>query len=105
MWQSEALGHRADEAAEDPTVCGARTEKLPHRMRMNPTCRSINRRVEAHAVSDWGVLGGDLTVITGSIRWTGNLPDRADVAAHGGAGAARGQMATTSRGVWKLRIG
>jgi hypothetical protein len=49
---------------------------------------------------DGGVLGGDMTVVTGSIRWTGNLPDRADVAARGGAGVARGQTATTSRGVW-----
>jgi hypothetical protein len=56
-------------------------------------------------VSDEGVLGGDLTVVTGSIRWTGNLPVRADVVARGGAGAARGQMATTSRGAWSLRIG
>jgi hypothetical protein len=44
-------------------------------------------------VSDGGVLGGDLIVVTGSIRWTGNLPDRADM-------AARWQTATTSRGAW-----
>ena len=34
-------------------------------------------------MSDGGVLGEDLTVVTGSIRWTGNLLDRADVAARG----------------------
>jgi hypothetical protein len=32
-----------------------------------------------------------MTVVTGSIRWTGNLLDRADVVARGGAGVARGQ--------------
>ena len=51
-------------------------------------------------MSDGGVLGGDLTVVTRSIRWTGNLLDRADVVACGGAGLARGQTATTSRGAW-----
>ena len=45
-------------------------------------------------MSDGGVLGGDLTVVTGSIRWTGNLLDRADVAARGGAAVACG-------GAWK----
>jgi hypothetical protein len=67
---------------------------------MDPTRRSFHRRVEAREVSDGGVLGGDMTVVTGSIRWTGNLPNRADVVAHGGAGAACGQMATTSRDAW-----
>jgi hypothetical protein len=47
-----------------------------------------------------GVLGRDLTVVIESIRWTGNLPNRADVAARGGAETARGQMATTSKGAW-----
>jgi hypothetical protein len=61
------------------------------RERVKPTRRSIHRRVEARAVSDEGVLGGDLTGVTGSVRWTGNLPDRADVVARGGAGVARGQ--------------
>jgi hypothetical protein len=51
-------------------------------------------------VSNGGILGRDLTVVTRSIRWTSNLPDRADVAARGGAGVARGQTATTSRGTW-----
>jgi hypothetical protein len=37
------------------------------------------------------MLGGNLIVVAGSVRWTGNLPDRADVAARGGAEAARGQ--------------
>jgi hypothetical protein len=54
------------------------------RERVKPTRRSIHRRVGAHAVSDEGVLGRDLTVVTGSIRWTGNLPDQADVVARGG---------------------
>jgi hypothetical protein len=53
------------------------------RERVKPTRRSIHRRVGAHVVSDEGVLGGDLTVVTGSIRWTGNLPNRADMAACG----------------------
>jgi hypothetical protein len=48
----------------------------------------------------WGFLGGDLTIITRSITWTSNLPDKVDVAARGGAGVARGQTATTSRGAW-----
>jgi hypothetical protein len=56
--------------------------------------------VEAREISDGGVLGGDMTVVIGSIRWTGNLPDRADVAARDGAAVARGQTATTSRGAW-----
>ena len=62
----------------------------------------------ARAKSDGGVLGGDLTVVTGSIRWTSNLPDRADVVARRGARLARGQTATTSRargGAWNVRIG
>jgi hypothetical protein len=67
---------------------------------VKPTRRSIHRRVVARAVLDEGVLGGDLTVVIGSIRWTGNLPVRADVVARGGAGTACRQMATSSRGVW-----
>ena len=59
-------------------------------VRVNLTRWSIHRRVGAHAVSDGGVLGGDLTVVIGSIRWTGNILDRADVAAHGRAAVARG---------------
>jgi hypothetical protein len=47
--------------------------------------------MEARALSDGGVLGGDMTVVTGSIRCTGNLPYRADMVARGGAEAARGQ--------------
>jgi hypothetical protein len=43
------------------------------------------------AVSDGGVLGEDLTVVIGSIRWTSNLLDRAIVAVRGGAVVARGQ--------------
>jgi hypothetical protein len=58
---------------------------------VDPTHRSFHRRVEAREVSDGGVLGGDMTVVTGSIRWTGNLPDRADVVARGDAGVARRQ--------------
>jgi hypothetical protein len=57
---------------------------------VDSTRRSFHRRVEAREVSDGGVLGGDMTVVTGSIRWTGNLPDRADVAAGDGAAVARG---------------
>jgi hypothetical protein len=57
--------------------------------------------VEAREVSDGGVLGGDMTVVTGSIRWTSNLPDRADVAARDGAAVARGQMATTWSRAWR----
>jgi hypothetical protein len=72
---------------------------------VNPTRRSFYRRVGACANHDGGMLGRDMTVVTGSIRWTGNLPDQADVTACGGAGVARGQTATTSRGAWKLRIG
>ena len=48
----------------------------------------------ARAESDGVVLGEDLTVVGGSIRWTGKLSDRADVAAHGGAVVERG-------GAWK----
>jgi hypothetical protein len=68
--------------------------------RVKPTRRSIHQHVGVCAVLDEGVLGGDLTVVIGSIRWTDNLPVRVDVVARGCAGAARGQMATTSRGVW-----
>ena len=39
--------------------------------------------MEARVVSDGGVLGGDLTVVTRSIRWIGNLLDRADMVARG----------------------
>jgi hypothetical protein len=60
-------------------------KRCRRREHVKPTRRSIHRRVEARAVSDEGVLGGDLTVVTGSIRWTGNLPIRADVVARGGA--------------------
>jgi hypothetical protein len=63
--------------------------------RVKPTCRRIHRRMGARAVSDEGILCEDLTVVTGSIRWTENLPDRADVAARGGATVARG-------GAWKM---
>ena len=74
-------------------------------VRVNLTHWSIHRRVGARAVSDGGVLGGDLTIVTGFIMWISNLPDQADVAARGGAGLARGQTATTYRGAWNLRIG
>jgi hypothetical protein len=57
--------------------------------------RSFHRCVEVRSVSDGPVLGGEMTVVTGSIRWTGNLPDRADLAARGGAPVARG-------GAWKM---
>jgi hypothetical protein len=52
-------------------------------------------------VSDEGILGGYLTGITGSVRWTSNLPDRADMVVRGGAGVARGKMATTWSRVWR----
>jgi hypothetical protein len=39
----------------------------------------------------WSFLGEDLTGVTGSVRWTGNLLDWADVVARGGAGVAREQ--------------
>jgi hypothetical protein len=51
--------------------------------------------VEARQGSDGGVLGGDLTVVGGSVWWTGELSDRADVAARGGAVVARGKMDRT----------
>jgi hypothetical protein len=51
-------------------------KRCQRRELVKPMRRSIHRRVEAHAVSDEGVLGGDLTVVTGSIRWIGNLHDR-----------------------------
>jgi hypothetical protein len=51
--------------------------------------------MEAREVSDGSVLGRDMTIVTGYIKWTGNLPNRADVAARGGAPVARG-------GVWKM---
>jgi hypothetical protein len=63
---------------------------------VKPTRRRIHRRMGVRAVSEEGVLCGDLTVVTGSIRWTENLPDRADVAARGGATVARG-------GAWRFR--
>jgi hypothetical protein len=47
------------------------------------------------ANSDGGVLGGDLTVVGGSIRWTGNLFYRVDVAAHGGVAMAHGKKDRT----------
>jgi hypothetical protein len=71
------------------------------RERVKPTRRSIHRRVGVCAVSDEGVLGGYLTGVTVSVRWTGNLPDRADVVAFGGAGVARGKMATTWSRTWR----
>ena len=39
----------------------------------------------ARAVFDRGVLGRDIIVVTRFVRWTGNLPNRADLAARGGA--------------------
>jgi hypothetical protein len=65
---------------------------------VKPTRKRIHRHVGARAVSDEGVLGGDLTVVTRSIRWTENLPDRADVVARGGATVARGRCAEPSGG-------
>jgi hypothetical protein len=50
--------------------------------------------VEAREESDGGVLGGDITVVGGSVRWTDELSDRADVAVRGGAVVARGKMDT-----------
>jgi hypothetical protein len=61
------------------------------RERMKPTRRSIHRRVEARVVSDEGVLGGYLASVTGSVRWTCNFLDRANVVARGAAGVAHGQ--------------
>jgi hypothetical protein len=52
---------------------------------MKPTRRNFYRRVGAHVEFDDGVLGGDLTVNVGSGNWSGNLDDRADVAACGEA--------------------
>jgi hypothetical protein len=94
--------------AEDPGACGACVKELARRRRVDLTRRRFHWRVEAREISDGGVLGGDMTVVTGSIRWTGNLPDRANVAARDGAAVARGQTATTSRArgsAWGLRIG
>jgi hypothetical protein len=57
-------------------------------------------------VFDGGVLGGNLTVVIGSVRWTGNLPDRDDVEARGGAKAARGkrqQLLAARGGAWRFR--
>jgi hypothetical protein len=65
--------------------------------------------VEAREESGGGVLGGDLTVVGGSVRWTGELSDRADVAARGGAVVARGgswkdgqNLLGAREGAWKL---
>jgi hypothetical protein len=52
---------------------------------IKPTCRNFYRRIGAHAEFDGGVLGGDLIVNAGSRKWSGNLDDRADVAACGEA--------------------
>ena len=49
----------------------------------------------ALAESDGVVLGGDLTIVSGSVRWIGKLSDRADVAARGGAVVARGKTDRT----------
>jgi hypothetical protein len=57
--------------------------------------------VEAREESDGGVLGGDLTVVGGSVRWTGELSDRADVVAHGGSWKD-GQNLLVARGISKL---
>jgi hypothetical protein len=74
-------------AAEDPGACGARAKELAA-----PEARGSHAQKlpPAREVSYNGVLGGDMTVVTGSIRWTSNLLDRADVVARGGAGVARG---------------
>jgi hypothetical protein len=53
---------------------------------VNPTRRNFNRHVEARAKSDGGILGGDLTIVGGSVRWTGNLSDQVDLAARGACG-------------------
>ena len=59
---------RADVARRRPGACRTRAKEKQHRRRVDPTCWSFHRRVGARAMSDGGVLGGDLTVVTGSIR-------------------------------------
>ena len=48
-----------------------------------------------HVESNGGMLGGDLIVIGGSVRWTRNLFDRADVAVRGEAAVAHGKTDRT----------
>jgi hypothetical protein len=62
---------------------------------VKPTRRSFYRHVGARVVSDGGVLSRDLIVVVGSVRWTGNLSDQANVAARGGAVVARGKTDIT----------
>ena len=52
---------------------------------VNPTCRRIHLSMGACAESNGGVVGRDLTIVGGSVRWTGKLSDRVDVAARGKA--------------------
>jgi hypothetical protein len=64
---------------------------------MDPTRRRFHQRVGARAISNGGILGKDMIVITGSIRWTGNLPDWADMAARGVAAVAHGARGMKDR--------
>jgi hypothetical protein len=93
----------------EPGACITRAKELAAPRRVDPTRRSFHRRVEARDGSDGSVLGGDMTVVTGSIRWTGELSDRADVAARGGAVVERGgawkdgqNLLGARDGAWKL---
>jgi hypothetical protein len=58
---------------------------------MDPTRKIFHQLVGLCAVSNGGMLGGNLIVVAGSVRWTGNLPDRADMVARGGVEAVHGQ--------------
>jgi hypothetical protein len=76
-------------------------KRWQHRGRVKPTHRRFHRCVEVCVDFYGGMLGRDLTVIGGSVRLTGNLPDWADVVAHEGAVAVRGQRGSTfQRRVW-----
>ena len=63
-----AAATRADVARRRPGACNTRAKEKQRRRRVDPTRRSFHRRVGARAMSDGGVLGKDLTVVTGSIR-------------------------------------
>jgi hypothetical protein len=52
------------------------------------------------AFVDGGVLGEDLTVVDGSVRWTGNLSDWADLAGCGGAAVVRGVRGKKDKTFW-----
>ena len=83
-------------AAEELGACNTHMEEMAAR-------ESHTQEIPlARAESDGGMLGGDLTVVCGSVRWTGKLFYRANVAACGAA-MARGKTNITFWGHVRAR--